>query len=281
MTHAPVLPPGQVWGAWSWDPAVVLGLTALVVLYVRAVRTLWSAGRRPIGISRGRVAAFGAAVITLLAALVSPLDALGGQLFAAHMVQHLLLVLVAAPLLLVGRAHLAVLPLVPVGLRRRAGRVLARAGRRLGAAVVALAVVVHVLIVVAWHVPPLYDLAVRRAPAHAAEHLTMLAAGVAFWAAMGAVRARPSAAAAAGAFGTSLATGLLSALLSFADGPLYDAHLASAFRWGLTPLEDQQVAAAIMWIGGGTVYLATAVGVVVRWLGEDQRRLTAQRPAPR
>lgn len=269
--------PSRVWGAWSLDPSILLGIVTLVWLYALTLRRLWGSGGRGAGISVGQAWSFAGGVVALVVAVVSPLDALGEALFAAHMVQHLLLALVAAPLLLAGRVHLVAVQVLPVGVRRRWGRRLARTLRRIGPLALIAAVALHIGITFAWHVPALYDLAVESAPAHALEHLTMLAGGLAFWAAMGASGPRPVAAAGLGAFAAAFSMILLSALLTFAPDAWYQAHQTTTAAWGLTPLEDQQMAAAIMWIPGGFVYLGATAWAVVRWLRDDQRRAAVVR----
>ena len=211
--------------------------------------------------------------MALVVALVSPLEALSEVLFAAHMVQHLLLTLVAAPLLLLGRIHHAVTPLLPLDLRRSWGRRLARGARRVGPGLLVVAVGVHVGTVVAWHVPALYTLAASSALAHGLEHLTLLGSAVGFWAVMGAARPRPVAAAGLAAFVTSLVFVGLAALLTSAPTPWYGPHLTTTQPFGLTPLEDQQLAAAIMWVPGGMVYLGAAAAAILRWIRADERAL--------
>lgn len=272
LAHAGVPPaPHDLAGAWNLDPLLLLSLAALVAVYARHVQVLWRDGRRGTGIGERQVVAFGAAVLALLVALVSPLDALGGALFVAHMLQHLLLILVAAPLLLAGRVQLALVAVLPLDVRRRAGRRLARGFRRAGPLAIVAAVAVHVAVVLVWHLPPLYEAAVRIEAVHVLEHATMLGSAVMFWAAMGAGSPRPVAAAGLAAFATALASILLSAAMSMATHPWYASHVDAAAAWGLTALEDQQAAGGLMWIAGGFVYLGATGAAVLRWLHHDER----------
>src|SRR5947209_5944110 len=94
--------PDNLWRAWTWDPAVVLGVTAGSWVYLRGVGRLWGRAGIGRGVRRWQAAAFAGGLATLIVALLSPLDALDDALFSAHMVQHLLLVLVAAPLIVLG-----------------------------------------------------------------------------------------------------------------------------------------------------------------------------------
>ncbi len=274
---AAVTIPVDRWSGWSPDPGVLVGLAGVVVVYLWSVRQLWSSAGRRVGISRGRVLLFLTGMAVLVVALASPLDAVADDLFSAHMAQHLLLTVVAAPLLVAGRLPLVLRPLTPVALRRGLARGIRRGSWRAAPVVLAAVALLHLLVVIAWHVPVLYDLAVTTPWAHAAEHLTMLGAAAAFWASMGAGRRRSVPAAGLAAFVVSLSFIGLAAALTVAPGPWYGAHLATTAAWGLTPLEDQQLAAALMWLPGGLVYLGATAGSVVRWLDEDERTNTLLR----
>lgn len=263
--------PGSVWGAWTLAPGLVVGLAGVVVVYARGVRRLWARGGRGAGIPVHRVRLFAVGVVVLVLALLSPLDAMGEALFSAHMAQHLLLTLVVAPLLVAGRLPRTFPPLVPLSTRRRWARRLPAVLRPTAPAGMVVAVVLHVAVVVAWHVPAVYDLAVVDPSVHALEHLTLLLASMPFWAAMGAGTSRPVGPAGLAAFVVALSFILLAASLSMAPTPWYDAHLSSTVAWGLTPLQDQQLAAVMMWIPGGLVYLGAAAASVVRWIRADER----------
>lgn len=219
----------------------------------------------------GRTIAFWSGLATIMVALVSPLDAWAEELFAYHMTQHLLLGLAAPLLFVLGRP----LQVASFGLRNPTRRMILRDLHRLrirlrvpGPLLALGAVGVHVLVFSIWHVPTLYDRAVASSQLHIFEHLTMFLSGLALWWAVVAVGWRDrSASAILYLFLAGLPMGALAALLTFAPSPLYTSHLSSASRFGLTPLTDQQLAGAIMWVPGGTVYLALGVILFVRWLG--------------
>lgn len=269
--------PHDLWGTWTLDLSLLAPLVATVLVYGHTVRGLWRTGGRGAGISERSVVLFGCGVLALVVALVSPLDALGESLFSAHMVQHLLLSLVAAPLLLLGRVHLGLLPVLPVRWRRRGARALARGLRARPATFVAVAVGLHIGTLLVWHLPVLYDAAVQHPVLHVTEHGSLLLSGLAFWTVMGAARPRPVAVAGLAAFLASLVSVLLAATMTAATSPWYASHLDTAPAWGLTPLADQHLAAAIMWIPGGIVYLTAAAAAVYRWIRADERRLALQR----
>ena len=280
LAHADALvAPHDVWRVWTLDPSLIAPLVALVWLYVHSVRALWRTGGRGAGITEAQVKRFAAAIVVLVVALVSPLDAMSDATFAAHMVQHLLLAAVAAPLLLLGRVHLALVPYLPLSWRRTGARRVARSLRRAGVGWVIAAVVLHIATLLLWHVPPLYDAAVRSDPIHILEHVTLLVGALPFWASMGSARNGPIATAGLGAFATMLFMFGLAATMTAATHPWYAAHLQTTAAWGLTPLQDQHLAAAIMWVPGGLGYLGASAAAVFRWIRTDERRAAATRVA--
>lgn len=169
----------------------------------------------------------------LILVLSPPVHAVSDELFSAHMVQHLVLVLVAAPF-------------IAWGIDVKLPRILRRPAVIWG---------LHALALWAWHLPLLYDAAVANIPLHLLEHATFLGTGVLFWGAvlgrMGLDHLRRLGL----TFATTLQSAALGAIIAFASTPLYASHLSTAPKQGLTPLEDQQLAGAIMWVPPGTIYL--------------------------
>ena len=273
--------PHDLWRAWPASPGVVAGLVVAAVWYALGVRRAWARAGVGRGIARWRAWAYAAGLATLALALVTPLDAVADALFTAHMGQHLLLILVAAPLLAAGLPALAMLWALPAGARRRVGRAWARRPVLRGgvALLVApgVAVTLHLASVFFWHAPGPYDWALRRPAVHALEHVTLLGAAALFWWPV----VRPAAGAAARRFGdgarllyvtaAGVPMGLLGAALTFAVRPWYAGHYGTTAAWGLTPLEDQQLAGVVMWVPAGLVYLGVAGALFVRWLHEAER----------
>ncbi|MBW3603231.1 MAG: cytochrome c oxidase assembly protein, partial [Actinobacteria bacterium] len=206
------LEPHDLWGAWNPDPLLLVGLAVVGWAYAR--------GREPAGRARGW--AFAGALAALTVALVSPLDALAGALASAHMVQHVLLVLVAAPLLAYAAPSSAVLRGAPAALRRGAVRLRDILGVR-GLEVWRDPVVVwlaHVAVLWLWHAAVLYDAALGSAWVHALEHATFLVTAVLLWRVV--VSARRGVAVSQGAgilivFGTAMQSVFLSVLMVFAS----------------------------------------------------------------
>ena len=261
--------PHDVWGAWNLDP-VVLSVVFLALWAHQRGRT--GATGRPI--DRWRGTAFGVALGALVVALVSPLDAMAGALASAHMVQHVLVLLVAAPLLAWSAPSSIVLRGAPLSLRRttvRWRRGLRPATRRVLALGGPVAVwLIHVLVVWTWHSAVAYEGALANGWLHIAEHATFLATGVLLWRVVigpraGASRVPPGLGVLL-VFGMAMQGVFLSALLTFANEPFYPGYASSTAAWGLDPLADQHLAGVLMWIPGGVVYLGVALALLVTWL---------------
>ncbi len=270
----------HVWTSWSLPPPVLVGLAATAWAYARGVQTLWS-GDRHRGIAGWQVASFTGGFLALFVALVSPLHPVSSELLWVHMVQHVLLVLVAAPLIVLGAPLLPMTLALPLSWRRRIrlwGRIrwLRSTSRFLTRPIVAW--VLSVAALWAWHAPGLYDAAVRNDGIHALEHMSFLATAILFW--WVAIRPGPHRRVSGGSdvlyvFTAGIQSGALGAVLTFAGSPLYPAYVHSVARWSLSPLQDQQLAGLIMWIPAGLIYMGAAGALFVRWL------LTMEREARR
>lgn len=261
--------PHDLLTAWSLQPFVLLSLVVSVWWYVTGVRSLWrSAGSGQV-VTRAQVAAFLGGVGAVFIALISPLDALSGVLFSAHMSQHLLLTLVAAPLFAVAAPLQGMAWGLPTRLRRRASRLqggLRRALQR--PALPALGLALFTAVFTLWHIPALYDAALVSEPLHVVEHATMLGSALAFWWPIARPRRTHAGAGVFLLFISLVASGLLAALLVFAPHAWYAYGAAEA--WGLSPLQDQQLAGAVMWVPGGGIYVVAGAAVSMRWLRIDE-----------
>lgn len=231
-----------------------------------------------------RIVAFGAGLLLLGAALLSPLDALAHGLLSAHMLQHLLLVAAAAPLLVVGAPVAALVRSLPPRARRRLASAAAGPLRRLGGwgspGWLAVAFGGHLVVLLAWHVPALYQGALAGSGLHTLEHATFLGTALLFWGAVAAAARRAAyGMGIALLFLTSMASGVLAALLMFSPRAWYPANASAAGSWGLTALEDQQIAAGLMWVPGGLVYAAAAILLFVTWLRAAAHRMELGGPA--
>jgi putative membrane protein len=271
-----LLAPHDLLSAWSPEPGLLLGLGLLAWLYARGLRRLWRS-RPGRGIRRWEARAFLAGWLTLVVALLSPLHPLGRVLFSAHMVQHELLIALGAPLLVLGRPLVPLLWAVPIGWRRAAGAWTRSAPVRLGGRTLTrpfVAWLLHAVAIWVWHLPALYEEALASDGVHALEHTCFLGTALLFWWAM--VHGRQGrigyGASVFYLFATALHSGALGALLTFAPRPWYPAYGGVTAQWGLSPLEDQQLAGLIMWIPGGVSYLVAGLLLLAGWLRESERR---------
>lgn len=263
--------------AWSFEPGLMLLLGLAAWLYAAGTQQWRRRLPPPRGLRRWEAACFWSGWGTLVLALLSPLHAWGQMLFAAHMTQHELLMLVAAPLLVLGRPWTVALFALPRGEARAVSAFwrrssFAEAGHWAARPLVAWSV--HAVALWAWHVPVLFEATLRWPVVHDLQHVSFFGSAVLFWFALGreGLDWRHGAAALLYLFTTMLHSGALGALLLLANHPLYPAYAARAATWGLTPLEDQQIGGLIMWVPAGIVYVIAALAAVANWLRASERR---------
>jgi putative membrane protein len=261
-----LLEPHDLWRAWRFDPGIVLPLAATAILYARGAR-----------ISRGaavpQFACFWSGWLFLAGSLISPLHSLGEVLFSAHMAQHEILMLVAAPLLVLSRPLVPMLWGLPITWRRALGQWskgprVQRVWRSISQPSVAWGI--HAVALWLWHAPQLFQATLSNEWIHSAQHLSFFGSALLFWWSLFYAHGRAS----YGAgflyiFTTAVHMSILGALLTFARTVWYPAYAFSTKAWGLTPLEDQQLGGLIMWIPAGVVYLAAGLALFALWLRES------------
>jgi putative membrane protein len=267
---------------WSFEPTVVGLLVLSGWLYWRGVRRLWrepgsEAGRR-LGVRAWEAWCYAGGWFALFVALVSPLHAWGRVLFSAHMTQHEVLMLVAAPLLVLGRPLVPMLRALPVGWARAVGN----AGRARWWQTVwrvitnpLVAWAIHAVALWVWHIPLLFQAVLDHEWVHTLQHLSFFLSALLFWWAL--VHGRQGAlgygAGVLYLFTTALHSGLLGALITFATSAWYPAYTGLTASWGLTPLEDQQLGGLIMWIPAGLVYVVAGLALFGGWLRASEARV--------
>lgn len=261
--------PHDLWTSWNASPPLVGVVLTLSLLYVRGFRLAPA-------VKRWQAACFGGAVGALLVALVSPLDALATSLLTAHMVQHLLLLMVVPPLLVLSTPGYVLAWSVPRSALRAAARRWNRSQAHSiwgGLSSVLLsplgALLVSIGVVWLWHAPFLYQAALASETVHLLEHATFVAAAYLFWsvvlAPLGRHRVNHGAAAAM-LFASSLAGSGLGALMALSPVPWYQVYSSTAPAWGLSAIEDQQLAGVLMWMPVGMVYVLLTCLLVWLWL---------------
>ncbi len=232
----------------------------------------------------GAGAAFAAAVGVALAVLTGPLDHLADELFSAHMAQHLTLMLVVAPLLVLARAGMVVFWALPASVRKPLGTWWTHGSGALLQPLLTSPIAIWSWFCgafVFWHLPGPYEWALRNEAVHILEHLFFVVTAYAFWSIviepLGRRRLDYGAALLFVAT-AAVVSGLPGALMILTSRPLYGGHASGVAEWGLTLVEDQQLGGLIMWIPGGFAYLAAVSMLLFRWLDDAERRALRLRP---
>lgn len=231
--------PSELLSRWNFDPLLLLALAAIALA--------WS---RLLGAAPQRRYWLAAAAGLALMLFVSPFCALTSALFSARVTHHVLLAAGIAPLLMLA---------VPRERLRLPGSL-------------ALWTAVQALVFWLWHAPPLYAAALSSDAVYWAMQLTLLGSAFGFWAAL---RRASEAGAVAALLVSTVQMGLLGAIITFAGAPLYAPHFATTAPWGLSPLEDQQLAGLIMWVPSAGLYLGIALFIAHRWLAREGRATAA------
>jgi len=271
-------PTASFFSTWAFDPLVVFSLLVTALLYSVGIVRLWRTAKVGSGISGWEAASFGAGWISLVIALVSPLHPWGEVLFSAHMTQHEILMLISAPLIVMGRPLIATMWALPRTWRSDAGGILNREPlvsiwNTLTNAAVAFAI--HAIALWIWHVPYLFQATLESDLVHTLQHVSFFGSALLFWWAI-IYGKRGLSSYGAGVlylFATSVHSGLLGALLTFTHRVWYPIYSDSTAAWGLTPLEDQQLGGLIMWVPAGIVYIVAALVMFASWLRESEKRV--------
>ena len=257
---------------WTLDPWISLPLGSLAILYVAGVHRIWRRAGWGRGVRLWQVGSFVLAWMLLVLALMSPVHWLGDRLFVAHMIEHEILMTLAAPLLVIARPGNCILWALPIVLRRRLGALgripaLTTLWRRWLTNPL-IATILHGGALWIWHAPVLYEAALQDTGIHWLQHLSFFVTALLFWSALlyGRVPERSYGAAVFYLFATSLHSGFLGILITLAHQPLYPLQTSAAPEWSLSPLEDQQLAGLVMWVPAGLVYALAALTLSALWI---------------
>ena len=251
------------WTSFTVHPSTVAGLLALGALYLWRRAEGTRRGMPPLG--RGRPALFALGLATTFLALNGWIhDLSDSYLFSAHMVQHLLLALVVAPMFILGTPGWMLRP----ALKWPVVNVVAR-----WATHPLRCFAIFNLVVAAWHLPPLYNLAMAHHPVHIVQHLTFIAAAVLmWWPILSPLPELPRLAYPMQMlylFLMSIPMSIVSVFIAYADGVLYPAYASAPRMWGISPMQDQLIGALIMWIPGGLFFFAIISVIFFRWQQHD------------
>jgi cytochrome c oxidase assembly factor CtaG len=263
---------------WTLTPTVLVPLALSLLLYTIGGARLLIRSRLGRATLRRRMLLFAGGWLTLAAAAISPLHEAGGNSFTLHMLEHELLMLVSAPLLVLSRPLETMLWAWPPGARRTIGGFthgsIVRAPWQFFSGAVT-ATVLQAAVLWLWHAPTLFELALAHESWHIAQHLSFLISALLFWTAMFHSRHAPGGRGSAVLclFATSVVSGALGALMAFSQSPWYSRYAELGLApFGLTPVEDQQLAGLLMWIPGGLVHAIAALILLGALLNDSSGR---------
>jgi len=237
--------PGMLLARFNLDPVLI------VFLLVLCACQMWVIQRRALGVRQRQAWALGGWLIAA-SALISPLCALSVALFSARIAQHMILILVAAPLIALG--------LPPARPSKYPWRLWGSAAA-------------FFLALWYWHMPIPYDATFASVPIYWAMHITLFGSSILLWQALLDHPSRWTGQVLAAGLLTFVHMGLLGAVLTFADRPLFLWHLTTTYAWGLSPLQDQQLGGALMWVPGIALFLWGSLRSLSRlWMSLERAR---------
>ena len=267
---------------WTYDPWIVTPLYLSGILYLLGTLRLWRHAGRGRGIAYWQAACFWCAWLATALALVSPLHWLGERLFTAHMLEHGILMIIAAPLLALARPIGGIAWGLPGRLRPVFGAITRKISRsRIWHLLTdpLIAALLHGFAVWAWHMPVFYNAVLSSVAVHRLQHLSFFLTALLFWWSLlqASPRRHSYGIAIFVLFATMLHTGVLGILLTLSRQVWYPQQAAFAAEWGMTPLEDQQLAGLVMWVPMGLIYTAAALLIAARWIVGSNRSVQMPR----
>jgi putative membrane protein len=258
--------------SWTFDPWIVTPLIVFAALYLAGSLVLQQRRARP-GRTALSTALYWGAWFSLAGSLISPLHWLGERLFTFHMIEHEIIMAVSAPLFAMANPVGSLLWGLPHCVRIPVGRAMRHKAVRNSWSWLSSgsqATLLHAVAIWVWHAPVLFDAAVTNVLIHRLQHLSFFLSAMLFW--WSVFRRSAAGSAAWHVFITMLHTSVLGALMALAPRVLYGAQTATAASWGLTPLEDQQLAGIIMWVPAGTIYAGAAIALAAIWIRQAGER---------
>jgi putative membrane protein len=256
-----------------WNAVTAVTLVSIATLYAIGLPRVWRHSIRP-----WQAAAFALGLASAATALLSKLDAWSDILFSAHMTQHEILMLVTAPLMVLGRPFIVTLWALPAPARVRAGTMmktpaLQSVWERISGPFTVL--ILHSIVLWIWHVPALFESALHHEGLHVFQHLGFFLTAALFWWALihGRYGKLGYGVGVLYVFATAMHTQILGALLTFTSRIWYPTHAHRTAAAGMNPVHDQQLAGVVMWIPFGVVFLIVALALFAAWLGEVERRM--------
>jgi putative membrane protein len=258
---------GVIHAAQVWNALTAVSLAAILTVFLIGLARLWrtKGGRQTI--RKWQAGSFVAGWLAAAIALLGPLDRWSDILFSAHMAQHEILMLVAAPLMVLGR------PLIPLLWTVRSASKVTRFLDRIAGPVTVL--LLHAVVLWIWHVPALFEAALHDETIHVFQHLGFFITAALFWFALihGRYGRLGYGVSVLYVFATAMHTQILGALLTFGTRVWYPTHAARTAAAGMDAVNDQQLAGVLMWIPFGVVFMFVGLALFAAWLGEAERRM--------
>jgi putative membrane protein len=276
--HGPVPPdPPSAWNlifGWSFEPLVAIPLALAAIGWLLLVRRI-DREHPDTRVPAGRTLAFLGGLITIAVALESGIERYDTTLFSIHMVQHLLLMLLAAPLLVLAAPVTQVLRAASPEVRQRWILPFLRSGPVVAVSHPLTAGVAFAGVLYATHFSPLYDLALENVAVHDVEHAMYLACALLFWWPVMGLDPAPHRM----GYGARVLylliqmplNSFLAVAILFDDQPLYHHYATLGSPYGIDALADQQLAAGIMWVVGNVAFVIAVLGVVAAWMRQEER----------
>ncbi|MFA9477385.1 cytochrome c oxidase assembly protein [Phycisphaerales bacterium AB-hyl4] len=273
---------GHWWTAWNIDPVIIPVLLLLSTLYTVGLINMWRRAGTGHGVSRLQATAFAFAILSLVVALISPVDVLAIELSWVHMIQHMIIMMIAAPLFVIAApTRVMLFAFTTVG-RVRLGAMFRMPGPYLlWQPLLTWALYAFTLWI--WHIPTLYEAALRNELVHDAQHLAFFIASCLFWRVLLDPLSRLRLNLGLGVlylFTSSLHSSALGVFLALSPRVWYPHYETTTAAWNLTALEDQQLAGLVMWMPACTLYAAAAALMFYFWMRQLQHPLPAVAPIP-
>lgn len=277
-----------LWQMWHFDPIIIFNLLALTLFYSVGIRSLWKKRGRGATISPVRAFCFYASILMCALALLSPIDVMAESLSWAHMVQHLLIMAVAAPLFILGAPGIAYIWALPQSGRKKAN-IAVQTVRKLRPSFYFLIQPIllwglYAATLWIWHLPSMYQWALGDKWIHDLQHLSFFASACLFWR----VLLDPVFKLKLGRgvaliyiFATSLHATLLGVFMALAPSAWYQDYVGRTQAWNLNALEDQQLAGLIMWMPACAVYVLVTAFIFYSWLADQTKKDQFLKTSPR
>ena len=258
----------SLWFQWQAHTDVLIGLSLLLGVYLIGIGPIRARYNLAEEVSSQKIATFTTGVIVLAVAFTSPIHILSEKyLFSMHMLQHVLITLIAPPLIILGTPDWLIRPLIKPSLALRLAKVLTNPF---------VAFAAFNLVFALWHIPELYNASLIHDGVHAAEHILMISTAIlAWWPLTSNLPELPRLAyhfQMGYLFFMSLAQIIVFGVITFATEPIYNFYIDAPRVWGISALVDQQIGAIIMKVGGGLLFLTILISVFFKWAAQEQNK---------